>query len=170
MNAVAAGFCADINHGIARAFGFGEKQILFARDAESQRVDQRILRVAWLESDFSSDRGDTKTVAVASDAPNHSVEDAAIFCRLVFRRAFAGHNLAEAQRIQHGDWPRAHGKNVAQDPAHAGGRALKRLHVARMIVRLDLERGYEVVADRSEERRVGKEWRWRGWAGEERER
>ena len=41
-------------------------------------------------------------------------------CRLVRDRA-------EAQRIHHRDRPRAHGKDVAQNAADAGGRALKRL-------------------------------------------
>ena len=50
---------------------------------------------------------------------------------------------AEAQRIEHGDGPRAHGENVAQNAADAGGRALKRLDVAGMIVRFHLEDGGE---------------------------
>ena len=46
----------------------------------------------------------------------------------------------EAQRIHHRDRPRAHGEDVAQNAADAGGRALKRLDEARVIVRFDLER------------------------------
>ena len=53
----------------------------------------------------------------------------------------------KTQRIKHRNRPRAHSKNVAQDSAHAGGRALKRLNETRMIVRLDLEHCDESVAD-----------------------
>ena len=52
---------------------------------------------------------------------------------------------AEAQRIQHRDGPRAHGEDVAQNAADAGGRALERLDEAGVIVRFDLE-GDDVAA------------------------
>src|ERR1022692_2477626 len=45
------------------------------------------------------------------------------------------------------DRSRAHGENVAQDSAHAGGCALKRLDERRMIVRFDLESTGPAVAD-----------------------
>ena len=54
---------------------------------------------------------------------------------------------AEAQRIQHRDGPRAHGEDVAQDAAHAGGRALKRLDEAGVVVRFDLEGDRVAAAD-----------------------
>ena len=53
----------------------------------------------------------------------------------------------EAQRIHHRDRPRAHGENVAQNSADAGGRALKRFDERRMIVRLDLEGAGPAVAN-----------------------
>ena len=53
----------------------------------------------------------------------------------------------KAQRIHHRHRPRAHGENVAQNAADAGGRALKRLDERRMIVRLDLESAGPAVAD-----------------------
>ena len=49
--------------------------------------------------------------------------------------------------IHHGYWPRAHGKDVAQNSAYAGGCALKRLNEGRMIVRLDLESAGPAIAD-----------------------
>ena len=52
---------------------------------------------------------------------------------------------AEAQRIHHRDGARAHGEDVAQDAADAGGRALEGLDEAGVIVRLDLE-GDDVAA------------------------
>ena len=54
---------------------------------------------------------------------------------------------AEAQRVEVGDRPRAHGEHVAQDAADAGGRALIRLDEARVVVALHLEDGGEPVAD-----------------------
>ena len=54
---------------------------------------------------------------------------------------------SEAQRIQQKFRPRAHRKDVANDSADAGGRALERLDRARMIVTLDLERDGPAIAD-----------------------
>ena len=87
---------------------------------------------------------------------NDSIENAVDFARWIRGRPATPaaevlllriHDGAEAQRIQHGDRPRAHRKNIAQDSADAGGRALKRLHVAGMVVRFDLERRAKPVAD-----------------------
>ena len=55
--------------------------------------------------------------------------------------------IAERQRIEAGDRPRTHGEDVAQDAADAGGGALVRLDVARMVVALHLEDAGEPVAD-----------------------
>ena len=56
-------------------------------------------------------------------------------------------NRPKAQRVETKLRARAHGKNVANDSADAGGRALKRLDRARMIVALDLEGDGPAVAD-----------------------
>ena len=56
-------------------------------------------------------------------------------------------NRPKAQRIHHRHRPRAHGENIAQDSAHSGGRALKRLDERRMIVGLDLESAGPAIAD-----------------------
>ena len=63
------------------------------------------------------------------------------------RRAKAPRGRTEAQRIHHRDGPRAHGEDVAQDAADAGGRALVGLDERRMVMRLHLERGHPAVAD-----------------------
>ena len=81
------------------------------------------------------------------DAAHHAVEQAAIARDDIGLDARTWGNGPEAQRIQHGDGARAHGENVAQDAADAGGRALERLDVARVIVRFDLEGDGEAVAD-----------------------
>ena len=54
---------------------------------------------------------------------------------------------AEAQGVQIGHRPRAHGEHVAQDAAHAGRRALVGLDEAGMVVAFHLEDGGLAVAD-----------------------
>ena len=47
--------------------------------------------------------------------------------------------IAEAQGVEVGDRPRAHGEDVAHDAADAGRRALVGLDVGRVVVALHLE-------------------------------
>ncbi len=54
---------------------------------------------------------------------------------------------AEAQRVERGDRAGAHGKNIAQNAAHAGGRALIGLDERRVVVAFHLERHRQTVAD-----------------------
>ena len=89
---------------------------------------------------LAADGGHAEAVAVMRDAADHAAQNAAV--------ARAGRGIverAEAQRIQHRDGPRAHGEDVAQDAADAGGRALERLDEAGVVVRFDLE-GDDVAA------------------------
>ena len=53
----------------------------------------------------------------------------------------------EAQRIHHGDGARTHRKDVAQDAADSGGRALVRLDRGGVVVALDAHRDGEAVTD-----------------------
>src|SRR5258708_37621037 len=53
----------------------------------------------------------------------------------------------EAKRIEDGDRPSAHRKDVADDSPHAGRRALKRLDRAGMIVALDFHHNGKPIAD-----------------------
>src|SRR5258707_15333702 len=124
MNSVAPSFRADINHRVADALGLGQKNVFLARNPERQGVYQRILRVARLEADFSADCRHAKTVSVVRHAANYTVQDSAVGCQRRFVGwwvAKLGRNMlrpygrdgAESQRIQHGNWPRAHGEDVA---------------------------------------------------------
>ena len=54
---------------------------------------------------------------------------------------------AEAQAVQQGDRPRAHGDDVAQDAADARGRTLERLDRGGVVVALDLERDGLALAE-----------------------
>ncbi len=150
VNSVASRFRADVNHRIARAAVLSRKIILRAGDAQRQRVHQRIIRVARLEHDFAAHCRHAETISVKSDAANHAIQNVPV-ARDFFRRGISRTrprgDRAETQRIEHGNRPRAHGENIAQNPAHAGRRALKRFDEARMIVRFDLEYGHQAVAD-----------------------
>ena len=53
--------------------------------------------------------------------------------------------LAKAQRVEHRDRSRSDREDVAQDAPHTRRRPLKRLHRARMVVRLDLERAHQTA-------------------------
>ena len=53
----------------------------------------------------------------------------------------------EPEPVEQRDRPRAHGDDVAQDAADAGRRALERLDRRRVVVRLDLERDREALAE-----------------------
>jgi len=107
-----------------------------------QRVHQRIIRIARFEDHLATDGGNTEAIAIMRDAAHHSVKDSTIL-----RGGAVAGDRAEAQRIKHRNRARAHGENIAENSADAGGRALKRFHEAGMIVRFDLEDGDQAVAN-----------------------
>ena len=108
------------------------------RDADGHRVDEDVAVVGGIEIDLAADRRDADAIAVAADARDHAGDE-------VPRLGMIG--PAEAQRVQIGDRPRAHGENVAQDAADAGRGALIRLDVGRVVVALHLEDRRIAVAD-----------------------
>ncbi len=105
---------------------------------DRHRVDQRVAVIGRVEIDLAAHGRHADAVAVAADPAHHAVHDPA--------GARIG-RIAEAQRVQVGDRPRAHGEHVAQDAADAGGRALIRLDEARVVVAFHLEDGGEPLAD-----------------------
>src|ERR1019366_426179 len=98
--------------------------------------------VTGLENALAAHRGDPETIAIVGNARDHARENAA-----VARPGGGVVQPAESQRIHHRDGPRAHGENVAQNPANARRRALKRLDKAGMVVGFDLERNHVAAAD-----------------------
>ena len=160
MNAVAAGFRADVDHRIAFARSLGVENLIAPDEAQSESVHQRIARVAGLELGFAAEVGHAEAIAVRSDSADHAFEDGMVLVNLCLRRTrrcrlwrprrpspLRRRDRAKAQRIHHRHRPRAHGENIAQDSADAGGRALKRLDERRMVVRLDLESAGPAIAD-----------------------
>ena len=108
------------------------------RDAEAQHVDERIAGIHLVEDDLAADGGNADAVAVAADAGDDALEDAARQRRV---------ERSETQGVQQRDRPRAHREDVADDAADAGRGALIRLDERRVIVRLDLEDRAQAVAD-----------------------
>ena len=134
VDAVAAGLGADIDDGIADTFGPAEEDLVLRDDAEGKDVDERVAVVGLVEDAFAADGGDAEAVAVVGDAADDAFEDAP-----VARPGFGIVEGTEADGIEHGDGPRAHCEDIAQDAADTGGRALEGLDEARVVVGLDLE-------------------------------
>ena len=100
---------------------------------DAHRVDQAVVPVGLVEHRLASDRGDSDTVSVVADPADRAGEVPV--------------RLAEAQPVEQRDRPRAHGHDVAEDPADARRRALERLDGRRVVVALDLERDGQPVAE-----------------------
>ena len=109
--------------------------------ADGHHVDERVALVARVEDELAADRRHADAVAVAADAAHDAVDEVP---RPRVRR------VAEPQRVEDRDRPGAHREDVAQDAADAGRGALVRLDRARVVVRLDLERDRQAVADRDD--------------------
>ena len=137
-DAVAAGAGAEQDDLVADALGLGQPDVLVPHDADAQRVDQRVAGVAVVEEQLAADVGQAQAVAVAADAGDDAGQHAG---------GVGGVGAAEAERVHDRDRAGAHGEDVADDAADAGGRALVGLDVARVVVRLDLEGDRVAVAD-----------------------
>ena len=101
---------------VTRSAGTRPTHIAFTR---------QLSRYAGVEDRVAADGGDADAVAVVADALDRALEMPV--------------GLAETEPVQQRDGPRAHGDDVADDPADAGGRALERLDRGRVVVALDLE-------------------------------
>ncbi len=112
--------------------------MLALEDAQRHDVDERVLGVAVGELDLPAEGGDTDGVAVARNAAHDTAQQVAV-AGVVER--------AESDRVPHRDGPGAHGEDVAQDAAHAGGGALVRLDEGRVVVALDPQRRQPAVAE-----------------------
>jgi hypothetical protein len=128
----------DDQDDIARVAGPRAGQLVLSGEAHAHRVDQRVLGVARVEEELTADGGDPDTVAVVGDAGHDAVEQVAVAVAI---------ERSEAERVEDGDRAGAHREDVAQDPAHAGRRALERLDGAGMVVRFHLQHDQQAVAD-----------------------
>ncbi len=91
-----------------------------------------------MEAHLAAHRGHAERIAVAADARHHAGHE-------MPRLGVLG--IAEGERVEAGDRPRAHGEHVAQDAADPRGRALVGLDVARVVVALHLEDHRQPVTD-----------------------
>jgi len=78
VDAVAAGFGADVDDGIADAFGAAEEDFVLGNDAEGEDVDEGVAVVGLMKNAFTADGGDAEAVAVMGDAGDNAFENAAV--------------------------------------------------------------------------------------------
>ena len=138
MDAIAARLGADVVHGIANASRASLDDRVLPRDAQTEDVHERVATVAFVEDDLPANRRDPDAVAIPADARHDATQDSARSGLL---------DRAEPQRVEQRDRPGAHGEDVADDAADAGGGPLVRLDERRVVVRFDLEHGGQAVAD-----------------------
>src|SRR6478609_6424043 len=137
-DAVATRAGAVEDHLVAGAGGLRQVDVLVLHHADAAGVDERVALVAGVEDDLAADVRQAQAVAVAADARDDARQDA-LGVGVVGR--------AEPQRVDDGDRAGAHGEDVSDDAADAGGRALVGLDVRRVVVRLDLEGHRVALAD-----------------------
>ena len=102
-------------------------------ESDAHGVHEAVVAVGLVEDRLAADRRHAHRVPVRGDPADRARE-------LVTR-------LAEAEPVEEGDGPRAHGDDVAEDPADAGGGALERLDRRGVVVALDLERDRDPVTE-----------------------
>ena len=135
---VAARLGAEVDDRAADAGGGGGEDGRGLHDAGGEGVDEDVARIARVEAHLPTHGGHAEGVGVAPDACDHARDE----------RAGAGvERVAEAQGVHGGDGTRAHGEHVAQDAAHAGGRALEGFDERGVVVTFHLERDRLAVAD-----------------------
>jgi hypothetical protein len=113
-------------------------EVLVPEHADAEGVDQRIAGVRRVEDRLAADVGQAEAVSVTADAGDDPGQ---------YPVGVIGVERTEAQGVHHRDRPRAHGQDVADDPADPGRGALVGLDVRRVVVRLDLERDGVPLAD-----------------------
>jgi hypothetical protein len=122
---VAARARAEQQHDVADARGRRADQVVLLDQPEAHRVDEAVGLVGVLEVDLAADGAHADRVAVVADAGDRLLEQVA--------RPRRARDLAEAQRVEDRDRPRADREDVAQDAADAGRGALERLDRARVL-------------------------------------
>ena len=138
---VAAGRRPEQHDEVARPGRRGQRQQALLHQADGHHVDERVAGVGRVEDELAADGRHADAVAVAADAAHDAIDEVP--------RPGVG-RVAEPERVEDRDRPGAHREDVAQDAADAGRGALVRLDRARVVVRFDLERDRQAVADRDD--------------------
>ena len=112
-DSVAAGGRPEEDDRLARGARAGAGDAVGWDEPDAHRVDEAVVPVRVGEHRVSAHRGNADCVPVVAD-PLHGAFEVPV-------------RLAEAEPVQQRNRPRSHGDDVADDPAHAGGRPLKGL-------------------------------------------
>ena len=139
-DAVTAGRRSQQHGQVADTFGPGQDEPLVAHEADAGHVDERVAREALPDGELAAHRGDADRVAVARDPADHALHDPAVRRRRIVERA-------EVQGVEQCDGSGAHGEDVADDAADAGGRALVGLDGGGVVVALDAHGDGDAVPD-----------------------
>ncbi len=134
---VAARRGADVIDRVAHPRRLAPADLVVAERSQAQGVHERVSLVGSVKVDVAADRRDPDAVAIVGNPGDHAPQEPLGRGRT---------QVAKAQGIGEQDRPGPHRENVADDPAHPGRRALKRLDCARVVVRLDLEGDRPAVA------------------------
>ena len=137
-DSVATCACTEQHDLVAGACRGGQVDVLVAKHAHGEGVDEGIGLVGGVEHGFTTDVGQTEAVAVSADTGDDAGGDS---------RGIRVVDRAESELIHDGDGAGPHRDDVADDAANAGRSPLVRLDVARVVVRFDLERHGPAVAD-----------------------
>ncbi len=113
MQSIASRGIAKINHIKPRLSGLRQRQVLCFNQAHAHGINQRIAFIGLIERNFACHCRHTHAIAVISDAMDDSTSQPSGARRL---------GRTKPQRIEHGNGPRAHGEDIAQDAAYARGR------------------------------------------------
>jgi hypothetical protein len=113
-------------------------QSILRNQPNTHDVHEWVVRVRRIEKKLATHGGNADAIAVGTYAAHNSADQAP--CRGVIRPA-------ELERVEQGDGACAHSHDVAQDPTHTRRSTLERLDRAGMVVRLQLERDRQSIAD-----------------------
>ena len=138
LDAVLSGGRPHDVHGIADAGSGGTDDFIGFKDAHGHCVHQRIYLVTRVEKDLAANDGHTEAVAVIADALHNALEQP--FGAGVLE-------VPEPQAVELGNGARAHGEDVAVDPAHAGRRTLVGFQCGGVVVGFNFEGTAQAVAD-----------------------
>ena len=137
-NAVTPGLGAKVDHRHAHAGCGGIEDGIGLRQTGGKGIDQAIAVIGAVEPHLAAHGRHAKGIAIPAHAFDHALDQ---------MRGLGMRRHAEAERIHRRNGPRAHGEDIAQDAAHAGGSALMRLDVAGVVVAFHLEDHRLPVAD-----------------------
>ena len=112
---------------VALATRSPEHEAVLRQEPATQNVDERVARITAGEFEFPADGRDPDRVAVTGNAAHDAARHPPV-------AGVAGR--AEAERVHEGDRPGAHGEDVADYAADAGGRPLVGLDRRRVVVAL----------------------------------